>query len=138
LAKKRRRDDGPWAREAAEIYGTSCLACGHHGYVEFDHIIPRSQGGPSDVRNAAPLCGQFCPFCRQQSSTPCHLRKTAGDLKYAPEWLTFDQLEFLEAMGWVDFDIHGEPTGRGFKHFERMSFPAIRAGQQGRVADPWQ
>jgi hypothetical protein len=37
----------------------TCRQCGYQGpYIEYDHIIPRSKGGPNTVDNVQILCGQ--------------------------------------------------------------------------------
>lgn len=37
----------------------TCRQCGYIGpYIEYDHIIPRSKGGPNTVDNVQILCGQ--------------------------------------------------------------------------------
>lgn len=74
-----------------------------------DHIWPRSQGGPSDVRNGLSLCVAH------------HEAKTAGTLKIRPEWLTAEQIGFLAEVGWVRWNEAGEPEGRGYKHFAARS-----------------
>ena len=39
--------------------GGQCRQCGYSGpYIEYDHILPRSKGGPNTVENIQLLCGQ--------------------------------------------------------------------------------
>jgi 5-methylcytosine-specific restriction endonuclease McrA len=107
---KSRRDDGPWRAAVLALYGPSCVACGGREHVQADHIWPRSQGGPSDVGNGIPLCGEF-------GRGKCHPRKTAGTMLIRPEWLKPVTRAFLAAAGWVDWDDNGQPYGRGCRHF---------------------
>jgi hypothetical protein len=89
-----------------------------------DHVIPKSQDATAraDVENGLPLCGAF------SRNTPggCHPAKTAGTLKFEPGWFDPDQLEYLARKGWVDWDEHGQPFGRGMKHFQ----PKRSAGER--------
>lgn len=39
-----------------EQYDNRCLACGEKKKLEFDHVIPVSKGGSSDISNGQPLC----------------------------------------------------------------------------------
>jgi hypothetical protein len=105
---QRRRSDGPWRAEVLARYGRGCVVCGDTRWVEADHIWPRSQGGPSDPRNGIPLCKEH------------HDDKTAGRLKFKPEWLLPDTMTYLADVGWVTWNDDGEPTGRGWRHFEKM------------------
>lgn len=96
--------------------GPRCRACGAIGSVEVDHIKPRGQGGQSDVENGLVLCGPF--------GCGAHDRKTASLIKIEFEWLDPDQVEYLEAQGWVTFDaVTGEPSGLGWKHFNARRTP---------------
>ena len=108
----RRRNDGPWRQQCLDLYGPRCKACGSTE-VEIDHIIPRSQGGASDVENGLVLCGQWSPTVPGGH----HGLKTAGRLLIDPAWLTAEQRAYLALQGWVDWDRYGRPFGRGFKHF---------------------
>jgi hypothetical protein len=106
------RNDARWGIACRELYGTRCVVCGDAN-TEMDHIIPRSQGGPSVLENGLPLCGAW-------SSTVDgghHGMKTAGALKIKHEWLTPAQVEFLSKSGWVTWDENGQPVGRGWRHF---------------------
>lgn len=106
------RNDARWGISCRDLYGTRCVVCGDPD-TEVDHIIPRSQGGPSVIDNGLILCGAW-------SSTVDgghHGMKTAGTLKIRYEWLTPAQVEFLADWGWVTWDENGEPFGQGWKHF---------------------
>jgi len=43
-------------REVWQRDGGKCVQCGAQDYLEFDHIIPRSRGGASTVKNLQILC----------------------------------------------------------------------------------
>lgn len=86
MTAKRRRDDGPWRNACIAEYGDSCRNCGRYG-CQMDHMVARSQGGPSVVPNGLPLC------------PPCHAAKTAGTLRIQLEWLTAEQVAWLAAGG---------------------------------------
>lgn len=94
-------------------YGPGCVACGLVGHAQADHMIPRSQGGKSDVENGLPICGPY--------GCGAHDRKTAATLRIDPGWLTAEQIQYLEAHDWVAWDENGEPYGRGLRHFDKMS-----------------
>jgi hypothetical protein len=110
-----KHNDSPWRAACIAIRGEMCRACGDTHHVEMDHVIPKSQR-PSlrhDVRNGLPLCGAFSRV------TPggCHPKKTAGTLEFQFGWFDADQIAFLAAEGWVDWDDSGQPFGAGMKHF---------------------
>lgn len=110
---KKRRNDSGWRAEVMAAYGPACVSCGDTAHVQADHMWPRGQGGPSDVRNGLPLCGEF------SRNTPggCHPKKTASTIVIEPEWLAPEQIEWLAEVGWVAWDDDGQPYGRGWKHF---------------------
>lgn len=107
--KKPRRDDSGWRDEVLARVGPRCAACGQSGYVEIDHIWPRSQGGPSHVLNGLPLCGPY--------GCDAHGKKTRSELVIEHAWLDDEQRAWLADMGWVRWDHDGAPEGRGWKHF---------------------
>lgn len=111
--KKARRDDSGWRAEVMAVHGEVCAACGDTAHVQADHLWPRGQGGPSDVRNGLPLCGEF------SRNTPggCHPAKTNGTIVIEPAWLRPEQIEWLAEVGWVAWDDDGQPYGRGWRHF---------------------
>lgn len=124
--KKRRprRNDSRWRAECVAARGEMCRSCGDTSHVQMDHIMPRSQGGPSVVENGLPLCGDF------SRNTPggCHAKKTAGTMLIEPDWLGADQVEWLAEVGWVWWDDDGEPHGRGWKHFAPRRSRGSRKG----------
>ena len=109
-------NDSAWRAQCVLARGEQCRSCGDTSNVEMDHVIPKSQdaGARADVENGLPLCGAF------SRNTPggCHPAKTAGTLKFEARWFDPDQLEYLARKGWVDWDEHGQPFGRGMKHFQ--------------------
>lgn len=108
-----RRNDSRWRADVLAAYGARCVSCGDTRHVQADHLWPRAQGGPSDVLNGLPLCGEYSAVTRGG----CHPAKTAGRLLIDPAWLTAAQREFLADGGWVAWDRAGAPYGRGFRHF---------------------
>lgn len=112
-SKKKPRNDSGWRAEVMARYGPACVRCGDRAHVQADHMWPRGQGGPSDVRNGLPLCGEF------SRNTPggCHPMKTASTIVIEPDWLAQEQIDWLAEVGWVAWDEHGQPYGRGWKHF---------------------
>jgi 5-methylcytosine-specific restriction endonuclease McrA len=46
---------GEW-KALCEQYDSRCLCCGKKKALEFDHVIPVSKGGSSDISNGQPLC----------------------------------------------------------------------------------
>jgi 5-methylcytosine-specific restriction endonuclease McrA len=113
--RKKRRNDGPWRKEVMALRGERCRSCGATRSVQADHVVPRSQQGPSIVENGLPLCRK------------CHDDKTASRLKIQPSWLDDDQIVWLAEVGWVAWDADGQPYGRGWRHFEER-----RVEQHGR------
>lgn len=78
-------------------YGLRCQGCyrtfDHPGYLDLDHINPRSQGGSNDIENRALLCGP-CNRAKSNTKTLAGLRKDnrkAGllhpDAPKAKEWM---------------------------------------------------
>lgn len=116
MAKKRRRNDAPWAKEVKEVRGAFCRNCGDMQHPQVDHIQERSQMGKSELENGLVLCG---PFHGGGSPFPagCHDAKTRGVLLIEYDWLDEDQIEYLKNNGWVEWDSNGEPTGHGFRAF---------------------
>ena len=104
-SKKQTRNDAPWRRECEAVRGARCRHCGTVGWLECDHIVPRSQGGPSVVENGLLLCKK------------AHDEKTASRLLIEFDWLDDDQIAWLAAVGWVAWDQAGQPYGRGCRHF---------------------
>lgn len=94
--RKRRRNDSTWHNDVIALRGNHCRACGRPD-PQTDHLIARSQGGPSVTANGLPLCGPF--------AGGCHDAKTAGRLKIRREWLDPDQITWLQEAGhawWLD------------------------------------
>lgn len=50
--------------------GGKCQCCGSYENLEYDHIIPYSCGGSSDVRNIQLLCQK----CNRSKSNSCHCK----------------------------------------------------------------
>ena len=70
------------------------------GRLEVNHVIPRSQGGPSVVANGMPLCAHH------------HRLVTDAVLAMHWSWLDDDQVEWLAVEGHVWVDVHGPHRGR--------------------------
>jgi 5-methylcytosine-specific restriction endonuclease McrA len=104
-AKKQARNDGPWRLEVFARRGGRCRCCGDTMHVQADHMIPRSQGGPSIVENGLPLCSEF-------GKGQCHLRKTNHELLIRRDWLDADQVEWLRASGNAWWEEDGTVAGR--------------------------
>lgn len=102
--------DADWRRAGADLYGAFCRDCGSSKHVEADHIKPKGQGGKSHVENLLFLCGAW-------GDCAAHARKTAGVLKIDRSWLTDEQVEYLDAVGWVRFYPDGAIMGAGWRHF---------------------
>lgn len=49
-------------------YDNRCLCCGKKKKLEFDHVIPVSKGGSSDISNGQPLC-RSCNSSKGNKST---------------------------------------------------------------------
>jgi hypothetical protein len=110
-ARQRARNDAPWRAEVMALRGEQCRACGSTQQVEADHVIERSQCGPSIVENGLPLCGEFGP-CQ------AHLRKTRNQLQIRRDWLDPDQIEWLDRQGHARWDPDdGTVSGRFWKTF---------------------
>jgi 5-methylcytosine-specific restriction endonuclease McrA len=106
--RKPRRNDAPWRSEVFALRGAYCRVPGCVGRdLQCDHLIPRSQGGPSVVPNGVPWCQEH------------HDQKTAHQLRIRPEWLDGDQLEWLAAEGHAVWDETGEVRGRHRRLFTR-------------------
>ena len=104
------RSDAEWRRAGEERYGAFCRACGSSKHVEADHMKPRSQGGKNHVENLLFLCGAW-------GDCAGHDRKTAGVLKIDRAWLTDEQVQYLDDVGWVRFYPDGAIMGGGWRHF---------------------
>lgn len=115
------RSRSPWRAQVLEVYGLTCVASSIGpctGRIEAHHVKYRSQGGEDDWRNGIPLCGHH------------HRLVHSRDVLISPAWLMTDALEYLAGIGWVDWDEHGEPFGRGWRSFGHA---AVR---RGIVVDP--
>ena len=55
-AALRGADSHIWNFQMAALQSDTCQACGSHEPLQFDHIIPITQGGTSDVWNLQMLC----------------------------------------------------------------------------------
>lgn len=106
-----RRNDSGWRQQVLEARGERCRSCGTTRDVQVDHVVPRSQGGPSVVENGTPLCGPF--------GNGCHPAVTEKRLLIQPEWLDDDQIAWLEENGHVWWDEEGEVYGRLRRSFAR-------------------
>lgn len=110
------RSDAEWRRAGEELYGAFCRACGSSKHVEADHMKPRSQGGKNHVENLLFLCGAW-------GDCQAHARKTAGVLKIDRAWLTDEQVQYLDDVGWVRFYPDGAIMGGGWRHFTDSNQP---------------
>lgn len=108
-SSKPRRNDSGWRAAVLARVGDRCVACGRRGYVEIDHVWPRSQGGPSHVLNGIPLCSPF--------GCDAHGQKTRSERVIEWHWLDEEQRAWLADSGWVVWNDEGAPEGRGWKHF---------------------
>lgn len=108
--------DADWRRAGEEMYGAFCRACGSSKHVEADHMKPKSQGGQSAVENLLFLCGAW-------GDCAGHDRKTAGVLKIDRAWLTDEQVQYLDDVGWVRFYPDGAIMGGGWRHFTDSNQP---------------
>lgn len=98
-----------WRLEVADLRGLFCRVpgCVTDGWMECDHLIPRSQQGPSVVQN-----GVF--WCKHH-----HDEKTAHRLKIEPAWLDADQIAWLKAEEHAWWDDQGEVYGQHRRLFTR-------------------
>ena len=110
------RSDAEWRRAGEERYGAFCRACGSSKHVEADHMKPRGQGGKNHVENLLFLCGAW-------GDCAGHDRKTAGVLKIDRAWLTDEQVQYLDDVGWVRFYPDGAIMGGGWRHFTDSNQP---------------
>lgn len=113
--KKRRRNDGPWRNEVLEKRGAYCRSCGESQDLQIDHVMPRSQGGQSDVENGLVLCGPWSKASPWPNG--CHQAKTEKRMTIEYDWLDPDQVEYLALKGWVSWNEQGEPGGHGCRGF---------------------
>ena len=110
------RSDAEWRRAGEERYGAFCRSCGSSKHVEADHMKPRGQGGKNHVENLLFLCGAW-------GDCAGHDRKTAGVLKIDRAWLTDEQVQYLDDVGWVRFYPDGAIMGGGWRHFTDSNQP---------------
>ncbi len=112
-AKNRKRNDATWREQCLAVRGRYCRACitrsapgaKFASRLQVDHVMPRSQGGPSVLGNGLVLCETH------------HMAKTASEILIEYGWLDPDQVAWLEVVGWVRWQDDGTPAGRGWKHF---------------------
>jgi 5-methylcytosine-specific restriction endonuclease McrA len=114
---RRRRNDAPWHAQCTAEYGPMCSipGCGSTR-TQMDHLIKRSQGGPSVVENGWPLC--------DETANGHHVAKDSGRLKIRREWLTERQLTWLATNGHASWLPDGTVAGRHCRQFapeERIS-----------------
>lgn len=109
LRAKHRRNDSSWRTECLARRGAWCRACGSSRDLQSDHLIPRSQGGPSIVENGLILGGPF--------GCGCHDRKTAHQLLIQRAWLDPDQLTWLEQEGHATWGPDGVVSGKHCRLF---------------------
>ena len=102
----RRRNDAPWRAEVIAKRGAYCRRCGKVMGLQADHVISRSQRGPSVVENGMMLCGE-----------PCHRLITEHKILYEFEWFDPDQIRWLAEHNHVAWDDEGLPYGRSFQNF---------------------
>lgn len=107
--RARRRNDAPWYRECVAAHGDTCVVPGCGRPAQMDHLIARSQGGPSVVANGLPLCGDF--------DNGHHAAKTAGVLKIRYEWLSPTHREWLSHNGHATWLPDGTVAGRHRRQF---------------------
>lgn len=111
--------DADWRRAIEQHFGAWCQVCGSTRDLEADHIMPRSQGGLSDLGNGMLLCRK------------CHAAKTAGRLKIAMSVLFTVQVQWLEDHDWVRWAVDGVARGRGCRHFLDRAESVIQTGRDG-------
>lgn len=105
--------DAAWREALTEWLSGRCGVPGCLSVtVQADHIIPRSQGGLSDLYNGWLICPAH------------HESKTSGVLMIDPAWLRPEHHAYLAGHGWVEWShidpgFPGEwlPVGRGWRHF---------------------
>lgn len=114
--RKPARNDGPWRRAVIALRGRVCRRCGATNDLQADHVMSRSQQGPSVVENGMMLCRE-----------PCHRLVTENKIQYEYDWLDPDQIVWLAEVGYVAYDDDGIPYGRGLRNF------AERVGGNRRV-----
>lgn len=109
--------DSVWRAAVMEWLGERCAVpgCGLSNTIQCDHLIPRSQGGLSDLFNGWPLCSVH------------HAEKTDGILKIDPAWLRAEHIVYLGRHDWVAWSVPNpkwpeqvSPSGRGWRHFLPM------------------
>ncbi|MCA1695668.1 MAG: HNH endonuclease [Actinobacteria bacterium] len=109
----RPRNDSQWRTQCLELRGAWCRACGGARDVQVDHLIPRSQGGPSITQNGLILGGAF--------GCGCHDRKTAHTLLIQRDWLDPDQIEWLAQEGHARWLEDGTVGGRHCTLFAELT-----------------
>jgi 5-methylcytosine-specific restriction endonuclease McrA len=109
-SKSRRRNDAPWHAQCTAEYGPVCSipGCGSTR-TQMDHLIKRSQGGPSVVENGWPLC--------DETANGHHVAKDSGRLKIRREWLTERQIDWLRRNGHAEWLPDGTVAGRHCPQF---------------------
>lgn len=105
--RRPRRNDSGWRATCLELYGEWCRVpdCPHPQPVEMDHLIQRSQGGPSVPGNGLPLCRVH------------HRLKTDCLLLVAPEWLDPRHVRWLSDEGHAEWLMDGVVVGRHYRIF---------------------
>jgi hypothetical protein len=120
VTRKRRPNDAPFRRAVMARRGAHCRVCGATDWVQAAHLWPKGQGGPSVVENGLPLCQQH------------HGEFDSSRLQLKRSHLDVDQIAWLRAQRWVDWDADGQPFGRGCRRFQpvRRLLPVIEAAEQ--------
>lgn len=108
VTRSRKPSDAPWRAAVIALRGAQCRRCRATWDLQADHVMPRSQGGPSVVENGTMLC------------RACHTMKTEWRILYERAWLDADQIAWLAQQGWVEWDENGEPRGRGCRGFASL------------------
>jgi 5-methylcytosine-specific restriction endonuclease McrA len=101
---KKARNVAPWRNEVFETYGAVCRSCGCTVHLQADHLIPRSQRGPSVVANGLVLCSEF-------GVGKCHPEKTAHRLLIQRSWLEPAQIAWLAREGHARWNEDGTVSG---------------------------